>query len=206
MPIVTHEDAIELAKLDVEVAHIFTKIAHTIDNLGSQEKKLGEMYQSYGKDLHEYLRKLRDKSKQMDVLSREDHSGVDSEDVAECKKKIHDVDDQIKMIEGFYDRLKDLSLQKKGLTKKMEDYSKLIIHNAKIRKQIVLLGLKIEKSKNKMVAAESISTDEDKMKDIDREFERSNKDIAKKWEQILEERGEVNQVWKALKDSIDEFE
>ncbi|QEE14721.1 hypothetical protein DSAG12_00536 [Promethearchaeum syntrophicum] len=206
MPIVTHEDAIELAKLDVEVAHLFTKIAHKINSLGSQEKKLGEMYQSYGKDLQEYLRKLRDKSKQMDVLSREEHSGVESEDVADCKKKIHDVDDQIKMIEGFYDRLKDLSLQKKGLTKKMEEYSKLVVHNAKIRKQIVMLGLKIEKSKNKMVAAESISTDEDKMKDIDREFERSNKEIYKKWDQIMDERGEVNQCWSALKDSIDEFE
>ncbi len=206
MPIVTHEDAIELAKLDVEVAQLFTKLAHRINSLGSQEKKLGDMYQSYGKDLQEYQRKLRDKSKQMDVLSREDHSGVDSEDVAECKKKIQDVDDQIKSIEGFYDRLKDLSLQKKGLTKKMEEYSRLIIHNAKIRKRIVLVGLKIEKAKNKMVAAESISNDEDKIKDIEREFERSNKELAKKWEQILEERGEVNEAWKGLKDSIDEFE
>ena len=206
MPIVTHEDSIELARLDVEVAHLFTKIAHKINSLGSQEKKLGEMYQSYGKDLQVYLRKLRDKSKQMDVLSREDNSGVDSEDVAECKKKIHDVDDQIKMLEGFADRLKDLSLQKKGLTKKMEEYSKLVVHNAKIRKHIVLIGLKIEKAKNKMVAAESISKDEDRMKDVDREFERSNKELAKKWEQIIEERSEVNETWNALKDSIDEFE
>jgi len=199
MPIVTHEDAIELAKLDVEVAHLFTKLAHKINNLASQEKKLGEMYQSYGKDLQEYQRKLRDKSKQMDVLSREDNSGVESEDVSECKKRIHDVNDQVKMIEGFYDRLKDLSLQKKGLTKKMVEHSKLVIHNAKIRKSIVMLGLKIE------IAAESISGDEDKMKDIDREFERSNKEVAKKWDQILDERSEVNQVWNALKDSIDEF-
>ena len=206
MPIVTHEDAIELAKLDVEVAHLFIKIAHKINSLGSQEKKLGEMYQSYGKDLQVYLRKLRDKSKQMDVLSREDNSGVDSEDVSECKKRIHDVDDQIKMIEGFYDRLKDLALQKKGLTKKMEEYSKLVVINARIRKSIVLIGLKIDKAKNKMVAAESISKDEDRMKDVDREFERSNKELAKKWEQILEERSEVNEVWNALKDSIDEFE
>ncbi len=206
MPIVTHEDAIELARLDVEVAHLFTKIAHKINNLGSQEKKLGDMYQSYGKDLQEYQRKLRDKSKQMDVLSREDNSGVDSEDVSECKKRIHDVDDQIKMIEGFHDRLKDLALQKKGLTKKMEEYSKLVVTNARIRKSIVLIGLKIDKAKNKMVAAESISKDEDKMKDVDREFERSNKELAKKWEQILEERSEVNESWNALKDSIDEFE
>ncbi len=206
MPIVTHEDEIELAKLDVEVAQIFTKLAHKIDSLGSQENKLGEMYQSYGKDLQLYLRKLRDKSKQMDVLAREEHSGVDSSEVTEVKKTIHDVDDQIKMIEGFYDRLKDLALQKKGLTKKMQEYSKLVVDNAKIRKKIVMLGLKIEKAKNKMVAAESISSDEDKMKDIEREFERSKKELAKKWEQILDERSEVNEAWKGLKESIDEFE
>ena len=206
MPIVTHEDAIELARIDVEVAQLFTKLAHRINSLGSQEKKLGDMYQSYGKDLQVYLRKLRDKSKQMDVLSREANSGVDPEEVSDCKKKIQDVNDQIKMIEGYFDRLKDLALQKKGLTKKMEEYSRLVIHNAKIRKSIVLIGLKIEKAKNKMIAAESISKDEDKMKDVDREFERSNKELAKKWDQIIDERSEVNQVWNALKDSIDEFE
>ena len=126
MPIVTHEDEIELAKLDVEVAQIFTKLAHKIDSLGSQENKLGEMYQSYGKDLQLYLRKLRDKSKQMDVLAREEHSGVDSSEVTEVKKTIHDVDDQIKMIEGFYDRLKENS--KHSTVAQIAVMRKIILH------------------------------------------------------------------------------
>jgi len=44
------------------------------------------------------------------------------------------------------------------------------------------------------------------LKDIEREFERSKKELGKKWEQILEERAEVNEIWMSLKDSIDNFE
>ena len=121
---------------------------------------------------------MRDKSKQMDVLSREDRSGVSKKEVDQYKKRIAEVEEQIKMVEGYFDRLKDLALQKAGMTKRMQEYSKLVITNAKVRKKIVDIGLKIEKEKNKMVAAESISKNEDKLKDIEREFERSKKPYA----------------------------
>ena len=206
MPIVTHEDEILLAKIDQEVAGLFSKLAKKIDTIAGAERKLGELYQGYTKDLQNYSRKMRDKSKQMDVLAREERSGVEASDVKEYKKKIGDVDEQVKMIEGYYDRIKDLAAQKKGMTKRMEEYTKLTISNSKIRKKIVELGLRIEKDKNKMVAADSISTTEDKLKDTERDFERSKKELGKKWEQLIEERTEVNAMWSAFKDAIDEFE
>ena len=206
MPIITHEDEILLAKVDVEVSDMFKKLASKIDKISDAEKSLGEMYQDYTKDLQEYARKMRDKSKQMEILAREERSGVEKAEVDDYKKKIVDVEEQIKMIEGYYDRLKDLAGQKRSMTKKMEEYVKLVQANAKIRREIVELGLKIEKDKNKMVAAESISKVEDKLKDSEREFERSKKEMDKKWEQLVEERGEVNAMWKAFKGAVDEFE
>lgn len=206
MPIVTHQDEYLLSKIDVEISAMFQKLAKEIDQIRSQETKLGEMYQSYSKDLGKYVRKMRDKSKQMEVLAREDRSGIQDADVKEYKDRIHNVDDQIKMIEGYYDRLKDLALQKGNLTKRMNEYSKLMVSHAKIRKEIVDIGLRIEKEKNKMVAAESISKNEDKLKDTEREYERSKKELDKKWALLEEERSEVNQIWQTLKDAIDNFE
>ncbi len=206
MPIVTHEDEILLARIDIEVAQAFNTLAKKVDKIAYAEKELGELYQSYSKDLANYVRKLRDKSKQMEVLAREERSGVEMSEVDTTKKRIQEVDEQIKLIEGYYDRLKDLALQKHGMTKKMEDFNSLIYENAKIRRHIVELGLKIDKDKNKMVAAESLSKNEDKMKDIEREFERSKKEMEKKWEQLNEERSEVNKMWKNLKNAIDDFE
>jgi 1,2-phenylacetyl-CoA epoxidase catalytic subunit len=206
MPIITYQDEYLLSKIDVELSHILGKLARDIDQLASQENKLGDMYQSYTKDLGKYVRKMRDKSKQMEVLAREDRSGIEDADVAEYKDRIANVDDQIKMIEGYFDRIKDLALQKGNLTKRMVEYGKMMIAHAKLRKDIVDVSLKIEKEKNKMVAAEAISKAEDKMKDLGREFDRSKKDLGKKWDQLVEERKEVNQLWQALKKTIDNFE
>ncbi|TFH31122.1 MAG: hypothetical protein E4G98_00725 [Promethearchaeota archaeon] len=206
MPIVTHQDEYLLSKIDVELAHELSGLARGINQISSHEKKLGELYQNYTKELEKYVRKLRDKSKQMDVLAREDRSGINEAEVKEFKKRITTVDDQIKMLEGYYDRIKDLSLQKVTLTKRMDEYAKLMIIHAKNRKSIVDIGLNIEKEKSKMVAAESISRNEDKLKDLDREYERSKRELEKKWAQLEEERSEVNQLWKALKDAIDSFE
>ncbi|MCF2139105.1 MAG: hypothetical protein K9W44_03525 [Candidatus Lokiarchaeota archaeon] len=206
MPIVTHQDEYLLSKIDIELAGMLNYLARDIESIRNQEKKLGDMYQSYTKDLGKYIRKMRDKSKQMDVLAREDKSGITKADVDAYKKQIQKVDDRIRMIEGYYDRMKDLALQKNNLIKRMNEYAKLIVNHAKIRKTIVDIGLRIEKEKNKMVAAESISKNEDKLKDAEREFERSKKELNKKWNQLEEERQEVNNMWKALKDSIDNFE
>ncbi|MHA1777368.1 MAG: hypothetical protein DRO88_00345 [Promethearchaeia archaeon] len=206
MPIVTHQDEYLLSKIEVELANMINSLAREIDSIKNQEKKLGDMYQAYTKDLGKYIRKMRDKSKQMDVLAREDKSGISKTEVDAYKKQVQKVDDRIRMIEGYYDRLKDLALQKNNLTKRMKEYASLMVSHAKIRNNIVDIGLKIEKEKNKMVAAESISRNEDKLKDAEREFERSKKELNKKWAQLEEERAEVNQMWRALKNSIDDFE
>jgi hypothetical protein len=81
-----------------------------------------------------------------------------------------------------------------------------MVENAKIRKRIVEFGLRIEKEKNKMIAADSLSKLEDDLKDTERDFERSKKELEKKWDQLVQERTEVNGMWIAYKNSIDKFE
>ena len=137
MPIVTHEDEIALARLDVELADIIKKLGKKIGNLSESEKALGNSYQDYCKILGEYTRKMRDISKQMEVLAREERSGIEDQEVTDFKTKIDTVDDQIKKLENYYSRLKDLAVHKEGLTRKMDEYAALVIENAKIRKKIV---------------------------------------------------------------------
>lgn len=206
IPIVTHEDEVALAKLDVELADIIKKIGKKIGQLSSQERSLGDSYQDYSKLLAEYARKMRDISKQMEVLAREERSGIEAAEVDAFKKKIAAVDDQTKKIETYYDRMKDLAVHKESLTKKMDEYAALMVENAKIRKKIVEFGLRIEKEKNKMIAADSLSKLEDDLKDTERDFERSKKELEKKWDQLVQERAEVNGMWIAYKNSIDKFE
>ncbi|MHA1601608.1 MAG: hypothetical protein ACTSVU_09425 [Promethearchaeota archaeon] len=202
----THEDEKLLARIDLEAAKIHDKLADKIHTISGAEKHLGELYQDYSKVMTVYVRKLRDKSKQMEVLAREERSGINDDEVKSVKSRVLRMDDKIKMVEGYYDRLKDLALQKKGMIKRMKEYDNLIRVNAKLRNTIVNLGLKIEKEKSKMVAADSLSRTEDTLKDVEREFERNKKDLDKKMAQLEEEQAEVNKIWNALKNCIEDFE
>jgi uncharacterized protein YdiU (UPF0061 family) len=206
MPIVTHEDEIALAKIDGEVALALKSVSKKITELASEETKLANMYQSYSKLVREYAMRLRDKSKQMDTLAREERSGIEKKEVDAINKKVLNVDEQIKKIEGYYDRMKDLAVHKSGLTKRLDEYADLIVENAKIRKKIVELGLKIEKEKSKLVVADNLEKLENERKDIERDFERSKKELDKKWDQLVQERSEVNTMWISLKDATDGIE
>jgi hypothetical protein len=195
-----------LARLDVDIANTIRDLGKKIASLSDHEKHLADQYNDYSKALTDYLRKMKDKHKQMDTLAREDKSGIHDTDVKEYKKRVDYVEEQIKMFEGYYDRMKDLALQKKTLIKKMDEYADMVVATAKIRKNIIDLGLKIEKDKDKMVAADNLNKREDALKDAEREFERSKKETEKKWDLWMQERQEVNGKWKALKEIIDEFE
>ena len=206
MPIVTHEDELVLAKLDIEVAKQLKIINNKMKRISKEEQSMGKLYQSYTKDLQNLARKMRDKSKQMEILARENRSNVTESDVKDFKNQVLKVDDQIKAIELYYDRTKDLALQKQSIIDRMEEYIGLVVPHSKLRQEIVEIGLRIDKEKNKMVAADSLSKLEDRMKDKQREFDRSKNEARKKWVQVVEERIEVNKMWRALKDCIEDFE
>ena len=203
MPIVTHQDSKILADLEIDVAKMMKDMSAKESTISAAEVKVADLYNGYCRFLGKYVRKLRDLGKQLEVLSREDRSGISNDDVDVNKDRIAHIDEIIEKKEIYYDKLKDLAIQKKSLLEKRGEYANIIVDIAKLRKKQVDVGLKIETAKNKMVPAEKVAGIETKMKDLEREFERKKKDLEKKSEQVEKEREEVNEMWGSFKDSID---
>jgi predicted nucleic acid-binding Zn-ribbon protein len=167
-------------------------------SISKAEKKLADQYGDYTRFMGIFVRKLRDLSKQLEILSREDRSGITKDEVDDNKQWVHHLDNAIDLKEKYYDKLKDLAIQKKSLLEKRVEYADIMIQIARIRKKVVDAGLRIEAAKNKMVAAEKIASTEAKLKDLEREYNRKKKDLMKKSEQLEKERDEVNEMWDQL--------
>ncbi|MBN2155093.1 MAG: hypothetical protein JW776_03550 [Candidatus Lokiarchaeota archaeon] len=199
MPIVTHEDEKMLSALEIEIAHMMKQMSNREKSIASAEKKLADQYGDYTRFMGIFVRKLRDLSKQLEILSREDRSGISKDEVEDNKEYVRHLDSAIDIKEKYYDKLKDLAIQKKSLLEKRMEYADIMVDIAKIRRKVVDAGLKIEAAKNKMVAAEKIASTEMKLKDLEREYNRKKKDLQKKGEQLEKERDEVNAMWENLK-------
>lgn len=202
MPIITTEDEKQLANLEIDIADMMKDLSQKEKSIAAAEVNIADMYAKYIRFLGLYVRKLRDLSKQLEILSREERSGITTEEVSRNKNMVNHIDDVIEVKESYFDKLKDLAVQKKSLLVKRVEYADILINTAKLRKKMVDIGLKIETAKNKMIPAEKVQTIEMKLKDISRDFERSKKDLIKKDEQMEKEREEVNEMWISLKDVI----
>lgn len=202
MPIITTEDEKQLANLEIDIADMMKDLSQKEKSIAAAEVNIADMYAKYIRFLGLYVRKLRDLSKQLEILSREERSGITTEEVSRNKDMVNHIDDVIEVKESYFDKLKDLAVQKKSFLVKRVEYADILINTAKLRKKMVDIGLKIETAKNKMIPAEKVQTIEMKLKDISRDFERSKKDLIKKDEQMEKEREEVNEMWISLKDVI----
>jgi predicted nucleic acid-binding Zn-ribbon protein len=206
MPIVTSEDFKILSNLEIEIAHMLKQMSGKEKSIASAEKKLADQYGDYVRFMGILVRKLRDLSKQLDILSRENRSGISKEEVDDNKEYVRHLDSAVELKEKYYDRLKDLAIQKKSLLEKRVEYADIMVEIARLRKKVVDAGIKIETAKNKMVAAEKIASTEAKLKDLEREYDRKKKDLVKKSEQLETERAEVNDMWKQLKSVTEPME
>ena len=162
MPIVTHEDSKMLSSLEIEIAKMMREMSSREKEITSAEMNVANLYGKYCRFLGIYVRKLRDLSKQLDILSREQKSGISQEDVQRNKDKVKHIDEVIEAKENYFDKLKDIAVQKKSLLIKRVEYADIMVVIAKLRKQIVNIGLKIEEAKNKMIPAEKIQGNETK--------------------------------------------
>ena len=185
--------------MEIEVAHLLKQMSNREKSISNAEKKLADQYGDYTRFMGIFVRKLRDLSKQLDILSRESRSGITKEEVEDNKGYVRHLDNALDLKEKYSDKLKDLAIQKKSLLEKRVEYADIMIDIARIRKRVVDAGLKIESAKNKMVAAEKIASTEAKLKDLEREYNRKKKDLVKKSEQLEKERDEVNEMWEQLK-------
>jgi predicted nucleic acid-binding Zn-ribbon protein len=199
VPIVTTEDEKLLSNLEIEVAHMLKQMSSKENSISHAEKKLADQYGDYTRFMGIFVRKLRDLSKQLEILSRAERSGITKDEVEDNKEYVRHLDNAIELKEKYSDKLKDVSIQKKSLLEKRIEYADIMIDIARVRKRVVDAGLKIESAKNKMVAAEKIASTESNLKDLEREYTRKKKDLQKKAEQLEKERDEVNEMWEQLK-------
>lgn len=206
MPIVTHEDDKELASLEGDVVKGIKKLAKEDKSIFQQIEKLGDMFNENLLDKERFLRKKRDVSKQMEVLAREDRSEITGDEVDEYKEQIGEEADLIEKQRQFVNALKDLGAEGRSFVERKEEYADAIDDLADQRINLVKIALKIEKAKNSMQPAEKLQKMEDAQKDEERTYERLKREREKKLEQFNQERAEVNRLWMALKNSIQEFQ
>jgi len=185
--------------LEIEIAHMMKQMSNREKSIAGAEKSLADQYGDYTRFMGIFVRKLRDLSKQLEILSRENRSGITKDEVEDNKEYVRQLDGAIESKEKYNDKLKDLAIQKKSLLEKRIEYADIMIDIAKIRRKVVDAGLKIEAAKNKMIAAEKIASTEARLKDLEREYSRKKKDLEKKSEQLEKERDEVNAMWETLK-------
>lgn len=205
MPVITPDMLKELADIELKIAGEYKNIGKKIKDLSESESKLADGYNSYSKDLRGLHRVMRDRLSKMEDIKRAEAAGIEEDSIDDIKKQIDQIDAMVKKIEIYYDALKELGENKKRIIMNMNAYSDALIATAKIRKDIVGIDIKIEKEQKNDYAVESMSKLEEKRKDLEREYERSRRDVAKKLEILNDEKKEIANLWKKYKDSVQEI-
>ena len=202
MPVITPEMLKELADIEGRIALEYKNVGKKVKDLSEAESKLADGYNSYSKDLRNLHRVMRDRLSKMEDIKRAEAAGIEEESIEDIKKQIDQIDAMVKKIEIYYDALKELAENKKRLINNMNAYSDALIAAAKIRKDLVAIDIKIEKEQKNDYAAESMSKLEEKRKDLEREYERARRDVAKKLEILNDEKKEIATLWKKYKESV----
>ena len=70
---------------------------------------------------------------------------------------------------------------------------------------LVNVNIKIEKQRDSNYAAESMEKMEDKKHDLERDYERSKKEIVKRKEILEEEKNELRDLWEKYRESVDDI-
>jgi len=205
MPVITPDMLKELADIELKIAGEYKNIGKKIKDLSESESKLADGYNSYSKDLRGLHRVMRDRLSKMEDIKRAEAAGIEEDSIDDIKKQIDQIDAMVKKIEIYYDALKELGENKKRIIMNMNAYSDALVATAKIRKDIVGIDIKIEKEQKNDYAVESMSKLEEKRKDLEREYERSRRDVAKKLEILNDEKKEIANLWKEYKDSVQEI-
>jgi uncharacterized phage infection (PIP) family protein YhgE len=205
MPVITPDMLKELADIELKIAGEYKNIGKKIKDLSESESKLADGYNSYSKDLRGLHRVMRDRLSKMEDIKRAEAAGIEEDSIDDIKKQIDQIDAMVKKIEIYYDALKELGENKKRIIMNMNAYSDALVATAKIRKDIVGIDIKIEKEQKNDYAVESMSKLEEKRKDLEREYERSRRDVAKKLEILNDEKKEIANLWKKYKDSVQEI-
>jgi hypothetical protein len=204
-PIITHEDELELAKMEKELVSQFKKLAKAQSSLIGSQKKYAENI-SRANIIREMLnRTFRDVLKQMQTLAREHRSNIKDEEVNLYKEIIQKNDDYIKANNLYLNAIKDLAVQKEYLVQKKEEFVDALEEVANRRSSVIKKALDAEKAKNKLIDGDKLNILDQQLNDVQRDFDRARDILLKKIYQFTEVRDEINALWIKLKNTVAEL-
>jgi len=205
MPIITHEDELDLARLENELVDKLEDHAKEQSKVIKAQKKLAENITDMNISRDSLNRTMRDVYKQMQMLAREHKSNVKEEDVDLMESLIRQNDTYIEANNKYLNALKDLAVRKDYLVEKKEEFAEALEEVADKREDVIKKALAVEKAKNKMIEGDKLNRLDQELNDIQREFDRARDILLKKIEQFLETRKEINELWLKLEECTTEL-
>ena len=204
-PIITHEDELELAKMEKELVSQFRKLAKAQSTLISSQKKYAENITKANITREMLNRTFRDVLKQMQTLAREHRSNIKDEEVKLYQEIIRKNDEYVKANNAYLNAIKDITVQKEYLVEKKEEFVDALADIANKRAIVIKKALDVEKAKNKLIDGDKLNLLDQQLNDVQRDFDRARDILLKKILQFTEVRDEINALWLKLKDTITEL-
>jgi len=205
MPIITHEDELDLAKMEKELASHLKKAARLQRTVSDSHKKLADNIAKLNIARQMLNRTFRDVLKQMQTLARESKSNVKDEEVNHYQDFIHKNDQYIEANNKYVNAIKDLAIRKDDLAARMDLFANALTDIAGRRSGVIKKALNIEKTKNKMIEGTKLTMLENELNDLQRDFDRARNILLKEIEQFIQSRDELNDLWLKLQDSTTEM-
>ncbi len=205
MPIITHEDELELAKMEKELVGQIKKLINAQSVLISSQTKYAENITKANITREMLNRTFRDVLKQMQTLAREHRSNIKDEEVHLYQEIITQNDKYIEGNKRYLNAIKDLAVQKDYLVEKKKEFADALSDVANKRSTVIKKALNVEKVKNKLVDGDKLNILDQELNDVQRDFDRARDILIKKIHQFKEIKKEINTLWIKLKDTVTEL-
>ena len=202
LPIITHEDELELAKTEQELVKQIKKLSRAQTTLINSQQKYAENLTKANLAREMLNRTFRDVLKQMQTLVREKRSNIKDEEVNLYQDIIHQNDTYIENTKKYIDAIKNLTLKKEYFVEKKQEFADALNNVAQRRSTVIKKALSVEKKKNDLIEGEKMKILETEFNDIQREFDRARDVMIKSLKQFLQERDEVDNLWMKVKDTV----
>jgi hypothetical protein len=202
-PIITHEDELELSKLERELVSQIKKLAKAQSTLIDSQKKYADNLKRATLTREMLNRTFRDVLKHMQTLVREKRSNIKDEEVKLFQDIIHKNDEYIEVNNKYVDSIKDLAVKKDYLVEKKYEFASALGEVANKRSVVIKKALSVEKKKNDLIEGEKMKLLESELNDLQRDFDRARDILLKKIDQFLQVKNEVDDLWVNLKNSVD---
>ncbi|MFX1411469.1 MAG: hypothetical protein ACFFA6_14045 [Promethearchaeota archaeon] len=205
MPIITHEDELELAKMEKELVGHLKKLINAQSALISTQLKYAENITKANITREMLNRAFRDVLKQMQTLAREHRSNIKDEEVNLYREIINQNEKYIEGNKSYLNAIKDLAVQKEYLVEKKKEFADALSVVANKRSVVIKKALDVEKRKNKLIDGDEINILEQELNDVQRDFDRARDILIKKVHQFKEVKEEINALWVKLKNTVTEL-